>query len=165
MTDDVDLDPVLTPLDETRRQGHNRYDVFHDWVQLMLAALQRDDDEYLDILDEYDRGRDRGRGDRPADLFTEAFGELQPLMGETDLDILGMAYVEFGLAEQDDGQHFTPHNLASRIAEMATVGGDPDPTVTIADPACGSGRLLVLAARQHDVPVICFGQDKDPLCA
>jgi type I restriction-modification system DNA methylase subunit len=48
---------------------------------------------------------------------------------------------------------------------MQAVGSDPEPTVTIADPAYGSGPLLVLAARKHDVRTICFGQDKDLTCA
>lgn len=163
--DDIDLDPVLTPLREIQAGGFGRYDVFRDWVRLMLAALQRDDDQYLDILDDYDRGRDLDRGDRPADLFTEAFGELQSLMADTNLDVLGMAYEEFGMGDDAFGQHFTPHHIGVRIVEMLTSDGDPEPPITIADPACGSGRMLVLAARHHDAPTICFGQDKDPLCA
>lgn len=165
MTDEVDLAPVLTPLEDIQAGGFSRYDVFRDWVRLMLAALQRDDDQYLDILDDYDRGRDLDRGDRPADLFTEAFGELQSLMADTNLDVLGMAYEEFGMGDDTFGQHFTPHHIATRMIEMVASDGDPEPPVTIADPACGSGRTLVLAARHHDVPTICFGQDKDPLCA
>jgi len=158
MTDDIDLDPVLTPLREIQAGGFGRYDVFRDWVRLMLAALQRDDDQYLDILDDYDRGRDLERGDRPADLFTEAFGELQSLMADTNLDVLGMAYEEFGMGDDAFGQHFTPHHIGVQIVEMLTSDGDPEPPITIADPACGSGRMLVLAARHHDAPTVCFGQ-------
>lgn len=87
-----------------------------------------------------------------------------PRMDDSNLDVLGMAYEEFGMQNDAFGQHFTPHSAAAGMAEMLTTGEEPDPPVTIADPACGSGRMLVLAARQHDVPTICVGQDEDPLC-
>lgn len=165
MTDDVDLTPVLTPLETIQRRGFNQYDVFRDWVELILAALQRDDDQYLAILEDYDRDREYDRGDRVPDLFAEAFGELQAAMADSNKDVLGMVYEEFGVQNEESGQHFTPHSAARMIAELQLTGEDPDPPVTIADPTCGSGRLLVHAARQHDVPVVCFGQDENLLCA
>lgn len=85
-------------------------------------------------------------------------------MDDSNLGVLGMAYEEFGMQNDAFGQHFTPHSADAGMAEMLTTGEEPDPPVTIADRACGSGRMLVLAARQHDVPTICLGQDEDPLC-
>lgn len=161
----VDATPVLDPLETIASRGFGRYDVFRDWVRLMLAALQRDDDQYLSVLDAYKRGRDRDRGERNADLFAAAFGELQELMGETNRDVLGEAYERWGMQSEQFGQHFTPHNVAASMVELQATVDDPDPPVTIGDPACGSGRLLVLAARQHDVKTFSYGQDKDPLCA
>lgn len=165
----TDVQPVLAPLETIAGRGFSRYDVFRDWTRLMLAALQRDDDTYLGILDDYDRdtGRERKRGARVADLFSEAFGELMAAMQATNRDVLGDAYEAFGMQNDAFGQHFTPHSVAGAMAEMQTaVGGeDPDPPVTIADPACGSGRMLVYAARRVDDATVCFGMDKDPLCA
>ena len=158
------VNAVLAPLERIESSGFGRYDVFRDWVRLMLAAIQRDDDRYLDILDDWDRGRDRDRGDRVPDLFSEAFGKLMEAMKETNRDILGDAYEAFGMQNDAFGQHFTPHNVTAMMAEMQATTDDPDPPVTIADPACGSGRMLVLAARQQDEHTICFGQDKDLLC-
>ncbi|WP_157972426.1 N-6 DNA methylase [Saliphagus sp. LR7] len=155
----LDIDPVLEPLRTIEAQGFSRHTVFRDWVRLMLAALQRDDDQYLEILDTY------GRGEHVAAHFSEAFGELLAAMADSNQDVLGMAYEEFGMQSDAFGQHFTPHTVAAGLAEMQTTDNDPDPPVTIADPACGSGRLLILAARTHDVQTICFGQDKDSLCA
>lgn len=162
----VDTDRVLDPLESVASRGFSRYDVFRDWVTLMLAALQRDDDTYLDVLEGYDRGRDRDRGERNADLFATAFGELQDEMARTNRDVLGEVYEAWGMQSDEFGQHFTPHNVAAAMAEMqAVTESEPDPPVTIADPACGTGRLAILAARRHDVETFCFGQDKDLLCA
>lgn len=159
-------DDVLEPLETISGRGFSRYDVFRDWVGLMLAALQDDDEQYLDVLEDYDRGRDRDRGERNADLFAAAFGELQAAMQEHNQDVLGDAYEAFGMQSDAFGQHFTPHNISAMMAELQTsVEDDVEPPVSIADPACGSGRLLIYAARRQDVETFCFGQDKDPLCA
>jgi len=162
---DIDVKPVLDPLREIESRGYNRYNVFRDWVSLMLYALQRKDDPYLDILEDYDRGRDRDRGNRTPDLFSEAYGELMQLMQETNQEVLGVAYEAFGMDNDAFGQHFTPHSACDMMAEVLMDSGDPDPPITIADPTCGSGRMLVHAARQTDEHTICFGQDKDDLCA
>lgn len=160
MTDDV-----LDPLETIAGRGFGRYDVFQDWVGLMLAALQDDDETYLDILGDYDRGRDRERGERNADLFAHAFAELQSAMAETNEDVLGDAFEAFGMQSDRFGQHFTPHPVSEMLASIQAPEGDIEPPVSIADPACGSGRLLVYMARQIDERVVCFGQDKDELCA
>lgn len=160
----VDVEAILDPLETIERRGFGRYDVFRDWVDLMLSALQRDDDAYLDTLDRYDRDR----GERIPDLFVTAFSELMATMDETGQDVLGVAYEEFGMQTDTFGQHFTPHNVAATMAEIQTAtdeNGTQEDPVTIADPACGSGRMLVLAARQQDAPTICFGQDTDLVCA
>lgn len=160
------VDDVLDPLETITSRGFGRYDVFCDWVGLMLAALQDDDETYLGILEDYDRGRDRDRGARNADLFSHAFGELQAAMGETNRDVLGDAFEEFGMQSDQFGQHFTPHSVSHMLAETQTSSGSvDDPPATVADPACGSGRLLIYTARRIDEPTVCFGQDKDELCA
>ena len=164
----VDVEGILDPLETIEHRGFGRYDVFRDWIDLMLSALQRDDDAYLDTLGRYDRDGNRDRGERVPDLFATAFSELMATMDETNRDVLGVAYKEFGMQTDAFGQHFTPHNVAATMAEVQTVtneNGTQEDPVTIADPACGSGRMLVLAARQQDAPTICFGQDKDLVCA
>jgi len=164
----VPTDDVLAPLETIAGRGFSAYNVFRDWTELMLAALQKDDETYLDVLEEYDRGKDRDRGERNADLFAQAFGELQATMRETGLDVLGAVYEAWDLGSHDQGIHFTPHTVARAMAEFQIIIQDgetaPEPSVRIADPACGSGRLLIFAARVHDEPVICYAKDKNGLC-
>ena len=94
--------------------------MFRDWIDLMLSALQRDDDAYLDTPSRYDRDGDRNRGERVPDLFATVFSELMATMDETDRDVLGIAYEEFGMQTDAFGQHFTPHNVAATMAEIQT---------------------------------------------
>ena len=46
----VDVKLILNPLEEIGRRGFSRYNIFRDWIDLMLSALQRDDDAYLETL-------------------------------------------------------------------------------------------------------------------
>lgn len=137
----------------------------------MLYALQQRNDPYLEIVDRYDNSHDTG--ERNIDHFCAAFTWLQEGMAATDADLLGVIYEAYGHSTDAFGQFFTPENLSSAIADMALYDMDGDRygrdnPLTVADPACGSGRLLVEAAKQ--VPddadhIVFYGGDKDPLCA
>ena len=148
--------------------GHARYNVFIDWIDLMLCSLQRDDESYLEVVDKYDN--DLPEGERPIDLYSQAFGHLQEGMSETDADLLGVIYEELGMDSDHFGQYFTPHNICDMKAEMVITADkdlDREKPYTVADPACGSGRLLVYAAKKipSDVEAVFYGQDKDSTCA
>jgi hypothetical protein len=64
------------------------------------------------------------------------------------------------------GQYFTPHSVCKTMAEIAGIGGETDTEgrEAICDPACGSGRTLLVAGRKQP-DALFVGQDKDPLCA
>ena len=137
----------------------------------MLYALQGRDDPYLEIVDKYDR--DRSQGQRASDLYADAFGKLQYGMAETQADLLGVVYETYGMASDAFGQYFTPHNASRMNAEMALHDLDTatvqtrreqDDPVTIQDPACGSGRLLIVAAQQYPDAQY-WGVDKSAACA
>ena len=100
----IDVEAILDPLETIERRGFGRYDVFRDWIDLMLSALQRDDGAYHETLDRYDRDGDRDRGERVPDLFATAFSELMATMDETGQDVLGVAYEEFGMQTDAFGE-------------------------------------------------------------
>lgn len=132
----------------------------------MLYSLQRDDGNYLDIVEEYDASRSEGR--QAVELYSQAFGELQEGMAETDADLLGVVYEEFGMDSDAFGQYFTPHNICDAKAELLIDVEEPrEEPYTIADPASGSGRLLIHADKNihADADVVYYGQDKDLTCA
>jgi hypothetical protein len=88
-------------------------------------------------------------------------------MAETDADVLGAIYEEYGMSSDAFGQYFTPHSVCEMMAKMAGVDAldaDADKKQTVADPACGSGRTLLVAGRKQP-DALFVGQDKDPLCA
>jgi hypothetical protein len=90
-------------------------------------------------------------------------------MSEANHEILGVVYEEMGQSSDQFGQHFTPHNVCDAKAEMLLTDFDEDreEPYTVLDPASGSGRLLISAAKQipEDVDAVFYGQDKDSTCA
>ena len=153
-------------MEKIEQYGHSRYDIFNDWVDLMLYSLQGHNENYLGVVEKYDN--DQPDGQRPADLYSQAFGDLQRGLAETDADLLGVVYEELGMDSDAFGQYFTPGNICDAKAEMVIdVDADREAPYTIADPASGSGRLLLYAAKKipDGVDAVFYGQDKDSTCA
>lgn len=86
--------------------------------------------------------------------FAKLFGEVQLALGYEQEDFLGSIYEELELFRKRKGQFFTPKPIATF---MAKISFDPQfieeqvtkkGFITIADPACGGGRLLMAAATE-----------------
>lgn len=172
-TDD-ELQPILAALNDGRQSiGWSRLKMFRTCIDLILATLQRDDDTYRTHVKIIEQDTDP----RPVlDAISRAFAEVFHTTVTTGIDILGAVYEHYGLTSNEFGQYFTPLNLANLMAalQLETLEADHDVTpedpFRIADPACGSGRLLLAAGRilkrdPESIPVLFCGQDKDPLCA
>ncbi|WP_229126397.1 N-6 DNA methylase [Halapricum desulfuricans] len=148
------------------RQGYSRYNIFSDWIDLVLYSLQGNDKAYLEIVEKYDNNQPRGQ--RPIDLYSHAFGRLQRGIAALSLDLLGSVYEEFGMSSDSFGQYFTPHYLCdTKAAMIIDTDEQEEDTYTVADPASGSGRLLISVARTipTEVDTMFYAQDKDLICA
>lgn len=161
---------ILKPLDRIQRRGYTMSKVFRDWVGLMLYSLQRQDDPYLDIMDRYPNDRDKG--EREADLFAKSFQILLSKMkadqqtGAEPREYLGDIYMEVAgnYSVQGMGQYFTPQPVCDMMAQMTIPDADED-SPRVADPACGSGRLLHSAAKLLPTSAHFTGVDLDSICA
>lgn len=180
MTRESDVDPDVSGVIERLRDirletGNSLGRVFRDWMALSVHAFERDDDAYLDRLDRYDRDGNSETRSNAAQAFSEALGELVVATSEAQRPVVGDIYEEIGNQADDFGQYFTPWNISVFKAQMTIASEDAadataDDPLTVADPACGSGRLLVAAARtlhDHDpsAPIVVSGTDKDRTCA
>lgn len=85
-------------------------------------------------------------------------------------DILGDAY-EFLMRKfaQDSGkskgQFYTPGEVSRIMAKVIGLDKATDPSMTVYDPACGSGSLLIRAADSAQIEVTIYGQEIDPSTA
>lgn len=151
---------ILEALQSILTRGYNSYDVFNDWLDLMIYALQRDDEKYLKIVRKY--RNDKAEGEREIDYFCKAFALLQIEMQKTNEDILGEVYMQWNMSNKYRGQFFTPKHVASMMATML------NPKGRVLDPCCGSGVMLVEAIKTMDHETVesslLCGQDIDLTC-
>lgn len=90
--------------------------------------------------------------------FLTAMADLQP---EGFCDPLGEFYMQH-ISSGHLGQYFTPEPVTDFMAQI-TVGDNCQPGQTVLDPACGSGRTLLSAAKinRH---MRFYGADLDAIC-
>lgn len=116
------------------------HSVFDDFLEMVVCSLSlgAKEDRYLEIVRNYEKP--------DAYLMAEAFGSLVIEMDNTGVglkDGLGDFYMEY-LSHGRNGQFFTPEpicDMMSRILNPADFGE------RVADCCCGSGRMLLSAAR------------------
>lgn len=76
--------------------------------------------------------------------IVDAF-ELNP-----DQDFLGEMYMGLGLGDSGRGQFFTPYNVSALMSEMLMENTETETSnkgyISICDPTCGSGAMLIAAA-------------------
>lgn len=151
---------ILQQLEAILRLGYSSFETFHDWLDLMLYALQRDDPHYLEIVRKYKN--DQAESKREIDYFCKAFALLQIEMQKTNSDVLGEVYMQWNMSNKYRGQFFTPKHVASMMASIL------NPTGRILDPCCGSGVMLIEAIKTMNNEVLdeslFVGQDVDLTC-
>jgi len=151
---------ILKCLEAILRHGYSSFTIFNDWLDLMLYALQQDDEHYLEIVKEYKN--DQPNGNREIDYFCKAFALLQIRMKETNDDVLGEIYMQWNMSNKYRGQFFTPKHIASFMAKCL------NPQGKIIDPCCGSGIMLVESLKTMTNGALdqatFYGQDIDLTC-
>lgn len=76
-------------------------------------------------------------------------------------DPIGELYMQ-AISNGHNGQYFTPEPICGMISAM-TIGEGVESRETICDPACGSGRMLLAAAKQTRHSMF-YGADLDGTC-
>ncbi|MEZ9257679.1 type I restriction-modification system subunit M [Vibrio splendidus] len=101
------------------------------------------------------------------ELISLTLGHIGNINFESsDYDILGDSYEYLiGMlaagSGKKAGEFYTPQMLSKLVAKLATIGNNDIDTVY--DPTCGSGSLLLKAAKESkNVDVRCYGQEQNP---
>lgn len=97
---------------------------------------------YLQTIEKYTKGKEGNRG---VDHIVKAFGTLVMAMEETRRDILGDVFMG-AVSRGENGQFFTPHSVCDLMADMTVE--ETHETISICDPAVGSGGTLLSASRK-----------------
>jgi len=127
---------IIKQLEYITSRGYSHFNVFSDWLDLMIYALMSNDEEYFGVVRKYKN--DRKAGEREIDFFANAFGLLMRKMKESNDELLGEIYMNWNMSNKYNCQFFTPKHIASFIAQIA----EPK-TGMISEPCCGSGVMLI----------------------
>jgi hypothetical protein len=142
-----------------QRSRGSRSQVFEDFLEIGICTLSggQMEEQYLKIVKRYVEGEP---GKRAIDILAEMFGRLVAVMEETRSDILGdlfMGSITYG----EHGQFYTPESVTDLMAQI--VNHDEPAGETVSDPCCGSGRMLLSAAKLNPNRRF-YGQDIDIRC-
>ena len=127
---------------------------------------KNEEDWYFSIIKKYEK--------QELDVFPKLLAELVLIIVKNDKfrDVLGEIYQAINLNSKGSGQFFTPNHLAEAMAKMVIdKPSKNDGVITVNDPACGSGVLLLNAANSfkdenidYTKNLLVYGQDIDIRC-
>jgi len=156
---------------------HSTSKVFSDFVEISALAFsnavdksQFDEREkrYMDIVGQYKK--------EEVYEFPKLLGMLVNHLEETPRDVLGEAFHALELHNEHKGQFFTPYPMCRMMAKMVINEGYEDIIskygfITLSEPACGTGAMVIATAHELKDRNINYQQvthttatDIDPLC-
>lgn len=134
---------------------HNRWSVWSDFVVMAAISISNAVDKthaeereraYMSMAKKYNK--------RELDCFSRMFAEIICGIDECpDQDFLGELYMALELGNDRTGQFFTPYSVCRAMAAM-TFGEDVERKIaeqgwiSVNDPACGAGALLIAFANE-----------------
>lgn len=153
---------------------YGKWETWADFIRLSACSLclsnrEEKEREYADAIRRYQQ-EDIERFSRMLALTIDAL-EQNP-----NQDFLGDLFMRFDLSNTWKGQFFTPYNVCEAIAEMTAEDLADQlknkPWVSINDPACGAGALLIAFAQEcrrqkvnYQQSVLFVAQDVDRTAA
>lgn len=155
-------------------QRHNRWEIWSDFIAMSAIAVSNAVDkeheperekEYLTRISKYDKADQM--------LFPCLFTELtEGIESHPDCDFLGELYMACDLGNDHMGQFFTPYSVCQMMAAMSCSNAkeqiEERGFISVNDPTCGAGALLVACARDmlsqgidYQSSILFAGQDID----
>lgn len=143
------------------------WDVWNDFLSMAVISLSnsvpelyREDreQEYLSIINRYKK--------EEQEIFPELYGILVMAMTENPRqDFIGSMYHTLHLEQQQKGQFFTPYHICEFMSEIQYASADAEAEIkqkgylSVNDPACGSGAMLVAFANVSQAHGINYQQN------
>ncbi len=126
--------------------------LFSDFLTMTMCSLAGGtmEKEYLETVKRY--------GKEEIEIFAKIIGKLILSMEKERKDILG-DYFTGAITRGEHGQFYTPENVCDFMTKIV----EPTRGEVVMDPCCGSGRMLLSAAKCNPRGTFC-GQDLDFRC-
>ena len=136
---------------------YSTYEIFTDWIRCMALSIEQSthfikDEEWHRRERDYINTMNKYSYDERMKL-AELTGLLIETLEEGPDDILGDVYMKADMGSKAAGQFFTPFHLSELSARVGLIGmideykaGKLD-KITISEPACGGGAMILAAAK------------------
>lgn len=153
---------------------HGRWEVWADWIVMCACSIsnavdrvhrEKREETYLTLCKKYTGAEMQTMGDM--------LGMVVAALDENpDQDLLGEIFMTLGLGNEHNGQFFTPYNVCCAMSalnsENIAAQVERQGWVSVSDPACGAGALLVAFANEctrqkvnYQTSVLFVAQDID----
>lgn len=130
--------------------------VFNDFLTLSCCSLAQTvyrsdnlEQRYLNIVKTYTKEQ--------AEEFSKLLAFLVLGLEQESQDFLGQVYMFLNLGSQANGQYFTPYSVSKFMAEINFTKIESfksNQLITLSEPCCGSGALIIAFAqtlREHNI--------------
>ena len=143
-----------TIIEKIARTKSSSLTVFADFCRISACTLSAGarEEEYFEAIKSYST--------EELKLLTEAFAlMIQEAESRPFLDIFGEYYLEIAShsSKQARGEFYTPPHLCELVAKLNAPAADTIPSnkpITVSDPCCGSGNMILAFAKQFSPHVI-----------
>lgn len=157
------------------RNGMGANELFYDFVFFYTSKLRSQTEAHEKSAKEYERLYNK-YSDEIKSLFEEMMHDLIESINDTTDDYLGRMYMELGANKKRIGQYYTPFSVSKLMAKMSLTDGlknkKDNLPLSISDPCCGSGSLMIAAVDvmkemniNYAYDTVIYAQDIDPLAA
>lgn len=138
---------------------HGIRELFTDWLEIAALAIHQEpyhlgllprderfeqvEAQYMEAIKKYDR--------QELEAFSKLLGLTHMALWAAKGDFLGKLYMELEISQDRSGEFFTPYPLSLMTASMML--GDVAELIeekgyiTVSDPACGAGGMVIAAAQ------------------
>lgn len=136
---------------------YSSYEIFSDWIRCMALAISNTTNL---IKDQVWREREQAYLDTMRKYTPEEREKLAVLTGclidtleDGPDDVLGDIYMKANMGSKAAGQFFTPFHLSEVCARVGLIGMIEEykeeklDRITISEPACGGGAMILAAAK------------------
>lgn len=122
------------------------FSMLADSISNLVDVAQKDirDQEYFGIIKKYTAEEQKRLQIISGKIF-DLCSEMSEPVGEFN-DWLGELYMLSGTSSSRAGQFFTPYNISKLTAKLNEFQTDDRGIITVDEPACGSGGLILAAA-------------------
>lgn len=132
---------------------HRKWTVWSDFVTMVACTLSLADIKNREDRERIYMGTSKKYNKKEMDIFYGLYADLiNAYEDNAEQDLLGELYMQLELGNDYSGQFFTPYNICEAMgritAENLQKEIDKKTYISVNDPCCGAGALLIAFAHE-----------------